>query len=134
MKRVSGHIEHLNSNEIFVFGSNLKGKHETGAAKKALEFGAVYGEGRGLFGSTYALPTVKDKIDGIRILMELQEVEVYVSEFIRFAESRPDLTFLVTEIGCGLAGFEVSEVAPFFMKAKTTDNICLPESFWKVIG
>ena len=117
------HIKSLNDGEIFVFGSNLAGAHAGGAARVALEkFGAVMGQGVGLQGQSYAIPTMQGGTETIL---------PYVEEFIRFADMHPDLTFLVTKIGCGIAGFTPKEIAPLFAGAVNVPNIHLPMDFWK---
>ena len=119
-------ISSLRNNEIFVFGSNLGGFHGGGAARVALDrFGAVWGQGVGLQGSSYAIPTMHGGVDVIK---------PYVDDFIAFAQSRPDLKFLVTRIGCGIAGFAVEEIAPLFADAIAVENIILPEDFVKVLS
>ena len=116
------HIKSLNENEIFVFGSNLAGAHAGGAARMAVEkFGAVMGQGVGLQGQSYAIPTMQG--DPSTILP-------YVEEFIHFADMHPELTFLVTRIGCGIAGFTPREIAPLFAGAVEVNNIHLPMDFW----
>lgn len=96
---------------IFVFGSNLAGRHGAGAALVALRrHGAVLGQGRGLFGNSYALPTVDEALRPL----SLAEVAEEVGHFIDVADARPDLTFQVTRVGCGIAGFKDSEIAPLF--------------------
>ena len=121
-KRISpSWINSLEKNEIFVFGSNLQGMHGGGAARVALEqFGAVWGQGTGLQGQSYAIPTMHGGVDVIA---------PYVNDFIAFAKEHPELKFLVTEIGCGIAGFSVSEMAPLFKEALDITNIYLPERF-----
>ncbi len=117
------HITSLKSNEIFVFGSNLAGAHAGGAAYLAYQrFGAVMGQGVGLQGQSYAIPTMQGGPDTILL---------YVEEFIRFADMHPELTFLVTRIGCGIAGFTPAEIAPLFAGAIEVGNIHLPMDFWK---
>ena len=99
-------ITELKENEIFVFGSNLQGMHGGGAARLAYEkFGAIWGQGVGLQGQSYGIPTMHGGVDAIK---------PYVDEFIEFAKSHPELTFLVTRIGCGIAGFRDEEIAPLF--------------------
>ena len=111
-------ITELQPNEIFVFGSNLRGMHGGGAAYVAYrKFGAVMGQGVGLQGQSYAIPTMQGGVETIR---------PYVDEFIAFAKSRKDLTFLVTRIGCGIAGFRDEEIAPLFAAAHEVENIVLP--------
>ena len=114
-------ITELRSDEIFVFGSNLAGMHGGGAAYAAWrKFGAIMGQGVGLQGQSYAIPTMQGGVETIR---------PYVDEFIAFAKAHPELFFYVTRIGCGIAGFRDEEIAPLFTAAKGVPNICLPESF-----
>jgi hypothetical protein len=121
-----GHISKLEPGEIFVFGSNLSGSHGGGAARVALNnFGAVWGQGVGLQGQSYGIPTMHGGVDAIR---------PYVDEFIEFAKSHPELFFYVTRIGCGIAGFRDEEIAPLFKAAVGIENICLPRSFAEVLG
>ena len=119
-------ITSLQPGEIFVFGSNLQGMHGGGAARMAFEkFGAIWGKGVGLQGQTYAIPTMQGGVETIR---------PYVEEFISFAKEHEELTFLVTPIGCGIAGFKAWDIAPLFKEAIAEENIVLPESFEKVIA
>ena len=114
-------ITYLNDNEVFVFGSNLGGMHGGGAARTAYEnFGAVWGEGVGHFGKTYAIPTMQGGVETIK---------PYVDQFIAYAAEHPELTFYVTRIGCGIAGFRDEEIAPLFKGCIDMDNVVLPESF-----
>ena len=118
-------ITELRPDEVFVFGSNLAGMHGGGAAYVAYrKFGAVMGCGVGLQGQSYAIPTMQGGVDTI---------EPYVTEFIAFARQHPGLFFYVTRIGCGIAGFRDEEIAPLFTEAIGIDNICLPESFRKLL-
>lgn len=118
-------ITQLAENEIFVFGSNLAGRHGGGAARTALEhFGAVWGNGTGLQGQSYAIPTMHGGTDAIR---------PYVDQFIQFAAAHREYTFLVTRVGCGIAAFSPAEIAPLFAKAIDIDNIILPKDFVDVI-
>lgn len=118
-------IKSLKEDEIFVFGSNLRGAHGGGAARAALDkFGAIWGQGVGLQGQSYAIPTMQGGVETIR---------PYVDEFIRFAQSHPNLFFYVTPIGCGIAGFTEQEIAPLFKEALPVENICLPEVFVKIL-
>jgi len=121
-------ITTLTSNEIFVFGSNISGRHGKGAAKTAMGWGAIYGQGNGLQGRTYGIPT--KAADVIRVL-SIVEIKRYVDEFIEFAINNPQLTFLVTEIGCGLAGYNPKDIAPLFQNAIDIENIHLPHRFWR---
>lgn len=128
LRIIPGYISSLAPNEIFVFGSNLAGHHCSGAAGMAREkFGAVWGQGVGLQGQCYAIPTMQGGIDTIR---------PYVDNFLQFARVHKELLFLVTEIGCGKAGFVVDEIAPLFYRAivEDIDNVFLPLSFYKVYG
>lgn len=119
-------ISELKPNEIFVFGSNLAGMHAGGAAHVACEkFGAIWGQGVGLQGQSYAIPTMQGGVDTI---------EPYTKEFIAFAKSHPEYTFLVTPIGCGIAGFTAEEIAPLFFHAMDVENILLPEEFAEIVN
>ena len=121
----SERISQLAPNEVFVFGSNLVGMHGGGAARVARErFGAVMGQGVGLQGQSYAIPTMQGGVETI---------QPYVDEFIDFAKAHPELKFLVTPIGCGIAGFAVAEIAPLFAAAIDVENIILPRPFVNVI-
>jgi hypothetical protein len=101
----------LRMTDIFVFGSNIAGRHGAGAAKFAAQHhGAIYGQGIGLQGSSYGIPT---KDAAIRTL-PLPAIDQFVGEFIEFAKSRPDLTFDITPIGCGLAGYKRAQIKPMF--------------------
>ena len=118
-------ITELKDNEIFVFGSNLQGMHGGGAARIAYQkFGAVMGQGVGLQGRSYGIPTMHGGLEAIK---------PYVDEFIAFAKQHSELTFLVTLIGCGIAGFTAEEMAPLFKDATEVTNIWLPKEFWAVI-
>lgn len=130
MNRVTPWIRELADNEIFVFGSNTSGRHGKGAAKQAMRWGAKYGQATGLQGRTYGIPTVNA---GITNKLSLSKIQGFVDDFIDFAVHHPSLTFLVTEIGCGLAGWDVKDIAPMFAKAKDINNIWLPSSFWKIL-
>jgi len=114
-------ITSLAENEVFVFGSNLAGLHGGGAARLAHNrFGAIWGQGVGLQGQSYAIPTMQGGVETIK---------PYVDEFITFAKENKHLTFLVTRIGCGIAGFRDDEVAPLFKGAMDLDNVVLPREF-----
>lgn len=118
-------IDTLEEHEIFVFGSNLAGRHGGGAVRAAnMKFGAEWGVGVGLTGQTYAIPTMQGGVETIK---------PYVDEFIRFAQENPGLKFLVTRIGCGIAGFKDEEIAPLFDKAMQVPNIYLPETFFNIL-
>lgn len=121
-------ITELRDGEIFVFGSNESGIHGKGAAKTALKWGAKWGQPSGIQGNTYGIPTVKKNISG---KLPLEKIGRHVETFIDFARRKPSFIFLVTEIGCGLAGWTVKDIAPLFLGAKDVENIYLPKSFWR---
>ena len=113
-----GWIERLAENEVFVFGSNAEGRHGGGAARTAFErFGAAWGEPRGLHGQSYAIVTTS----GLGVIMK------EVAAFLEFARAQPELRFLVTPIGTGIAGHRVDEIAPLFEAAP--ENVVLPAEF-----
>lgn len=121
----SSRIDQLERNEIFVFGSNLEGRHMGGAARVAnMKFGAVWGVGVGMTGKTYAIPTMHGGVESIR---------PYVDQFIEFAKSHTDFHFLVTRIGCGIAGFKDEEIAPLFKQALGVMNVYLPKDFYDIL-
>lgn len=122
IKMTPEQINHLEQDEVFVFGSNLDGNHAGGAARTALKWGAIMGQGEGLQGKTYAIPTM---------FKTVEEIRPYVNRFIEFAKDNPFKRFLVTKIGCGIAGFKSEEIEPLFedvIKFKIP-NICLPEEW-----
>lgn len=119
-------IVSLEPDEVFVFGSNLAGFHGGGAARAAYKkFGAIWGQGVGIQGQSYAIPTMQGGVETIA---------PYVDEFIEYAKEHPEKRFLVTEIGCGIAGFSPEEMAPLFRDAVDVENISLPKRFWDVIS
>lgn len=121
----SDRIDTLEKDEFFVFGSNLAGHHMGGAARAAhMKFGAEWGIGVGLTGQSYAIPTMQGGVETIK---------PYVNQFIEFAKNNPDMKFLVTRIGCGIAGFKDEDIAPLFKKAVAISNIYLPRDFYKVL-
>lgn len=110
--------------EIFVFGSNLAGRHGAGSALEAVKYhGAKHGRGWGHFGNSYAIPT-KDR--HLRVL-PLQLIDQFVRGFVAFAKAHPEYTFNVVAIGCGLAGYRPDQIAPFFEDAPP--NVQLPREF-----
>lgn len=121
----SSRIDQLEQDEIFVFGSNLDGHHMGGAARVAnMKFGAVWGVGVGMTGKTYAIPTMQGGVESIR---------PYVDQFIEFAKRHTDFHFLVTRIGCGIAGFKDEEIAPLFKLALGIKNVYLPKEFYDIL-
>lgn len=114
------------SDRVFVFGSNLAGRHGKGAALFAKrERGAVYGQGVGYQGNSYAIPTKDEKLR----IIPLATIRGYVNDFVSFAQSRPDLKFQLTPIGCGLAGYKYSEIGWMFRDAP--ENVDIPQEFRK---
>lgn len=118
------YITELRENEVFVFGSNLAGHHCGGAARVARKlFGAKQGQGVGMQGQSYAIPTMQGGVETIK---------PYVDEFIEFARNHPELTFYVTRIGCGIAGFTDEQIAPLFKETHSLMNVIIPQSFFEV--
>lgn len=113
-----GRIELTEDNEIFVFGSNAQGFHLAGAAKNALQnYGAKYGQGHGLQGRSYAI----DTMSGLEVITN------EVKKFIAFAKDNPDKQFILTPIGCGIAGYDAQDIAPLFDNIPS--NVVLPKEF-----
>lgn len=131
MRISSENIIELKDNEIFVFGSNLSGRHGKGAAKQAMSFGAIYGQAVGLQGNTYAIPTVNYTITKP---LSIEEIQFFIDDFIQFAKEQSQYKFLVTAIGCGLAYYEPEDIAPLFKNALNIENIYLPERFLKILN
>lgn len=137
MRYTPDNITKLEPNEIFVFGSNTGGRHGAGAARTALDkFGAIYGQGEGLQGQSYGLPTVHDRtyyLDTMSIL----DIKKYVYNFLETTRNHKDLTFLVTQVGCGLGGWTVDDIAPIFSSViefpEKYGNVVLPKQFVEVI-
>lgn len=116
--------ERLPRDSIFVFGSNLQGRHMGGAARTALRnYGAIMGVGVGLQGQSYAIPTMEG----------LETIRLYVDQFIMMTDIMNYCKFYVTRIGCGIAGYSDEDIAPLFAKAFGKKNVYLPESFVKVL-
>ena len=125
MKYTPENITSLGEDEVFVFGSNLAGCHCGGAARVARErFGAIMGQGVGMQGQSYAIPTMQGGVETIK---------PYVDDFIALAREWDQTTFYVTRIGCGIAGFKDEEIAPLFAEALSLYNVRLPESFVKIL-
>lgn len=123
-------VTSLEPNEVFVFGSNEAGRHGRGAAKLALKFGAKYGKGIGISGQTYGIPTKDSNIK----TLHLGAIQGYVQDFKRYVKKHPEKKFIITEIGCGLAGFKPEQIAPMFKEIKDLPNITLPKKFWSIIN
>lgn len=121
-------ITKLRSNEVFVFGSNLAGIHGKGAARDALAFGATHGLGFGFSGQTFAIPTKDRKLK----TRPIEAIATDVAAFLGYAKQMDYFVFLVTPIGCGLAGYSPKEIAPLFKGAPP--NVILPEEFRKVLA
>lgn len=126
----SGNFPQPEPGEIFVFGSNRAGRHGAGAARHAFKnFGAIYGKGEGRMGESYALPT----LDGDLSQLTLEQIEKEsVARFLSYARAHPEEKFFVTPVGCGLAGFKISEIAPMFRDAPK--NCRLPAEFKAVLA
>lgn len=123
-------ISELNSNQIFVFGSNLLGKHGGGAAKTAADkFGAKEGVGFGPTGQSYAIPTKRNFSE----TLNLDVIAIYVKKFCIYAKQKNKEEFLVTEIGCGLAGLSPNDIAPMFIPAIALPNVHMSARFWNII-
>lgn len=130
MRITPENITSLKEDEVFVFGSNLAGVHGAGAAKQAREqFGAVFGTGIGLQGQSYAIPTKNQFI----MTMSLRRIKPFVLAFIVFATRFPEKKFMVTQIGCGHAGYTPEDIASMFEGAVDVKNIWLPESFLRIL-
>ena len=120
-----GRIENLEVNEIFVFGSNANGFHSGGAAAHAMRnFGAIWGRGEGPQGQSYAIPTMEG----------IAEMHEAIKRFTMYAAEHPNMRFLVTRIGCGIAGYSATQIAPLFKECINLENVALPSDFWEVLG
>lgn len=118
------------NNSVFVFGSNLSGIHGAGAALRAYKHhGATWGQGEGHMGQSYGIPTKGyfNEMTGRFAILKLWEINAHVGVFKMFAHSRPDLTFNLTPIGCGHAGYHPSYIAPMFRGCP--QNVKLPRDF-----
>lgn len=114
----------LPENTIFVFGSNLAGLHQGGAAKTALKyFGAFWGSGRGWSGQSYAIPTMNEHAQSL----PLSQIKHYVDDFKIYTANHPKNMYFVTPIGCGIAGYQIAEIAPLF--SGISNNVIFPQSF-----
>lgn len=127
-------ISSLKPGEIFVFGSNLEGLHAGGAAKFALNFGAEWGNGVGIQGQTYAIPTLSHPGGTQEHMLPVSTIGKFVRQFIDYAKAHPENHFYVTPIGCGIAGFTPAQIAPLFKGALNLENVSLPADFIKVLN
>lgn len=125
LKYTPENITELEPDDIFVFGSNLAGMHLGGAARTAVEkFGAIMGQGVGIQGQSYAIPTMQGGVDTIK---------PYVDQFIDLAREWDQNTFYITRIGCGIAGFRDEEIAPLFRDALSLYNVRLPRRWVEIL-
>lgn len=132
IKETPENIQKLDNNQIFVFGSNIYGRHGKGAAKLArTKFGAINGEGEGLFGQSYAIPTKDAALQPLPLKMIKSSIDVFLNKVMNDHKNH----YLVTEIGCGLAGFSPKQIAPFFQPVfdHNIKNISLPQRFIQVL-
>ena len=124
-------IQELKENQIFVFGSNMNGNHSGGAARLAVEkFGAVMGQAEGLQGQSYAIPTLDKDMEKVTE----EELVVALGNFRHYAEEHPEKEFLLTKIGCGIAGFNANYMAYMILRANLPSNVTLPVEFTRIKG
>lgn len=117
-------IKDLPEDTVFVFGSNMAGTHQGGAAKTALlNFGAMKGVGRGWSGQSFAIPTMNEHLQQ----MPLSQIQHYVDDFKIYTKNHPKTKYFITAVGCGVAGYTVEEIAPMFKGI--SHNVILPVSF-----
>jgi len=124
-------LDVLLPHEVFVYGANPEYRHGKGAALTAMhQFGAIYGKPGGLQGQSYGIVT-KELRYKTHPPVTLAQVREGIRRFVAFSQTRPDLVFYVTKIGCGLAGFRVEEIARIFHQEipEPLDNVVLPEAF-----
>lgn len=122
-------ITSLQPNEVFVFGANERGIHGAGAAKLALQWGAKMGQ-YGYMGRTYGIPTKDTNIK----TLPLQVISRYIDNFLATAKINSFEIYLVTEIGCGLAGYTPEQIAPLFGRFHIPDNVRLPQRFIDILA
>lgn len=119
------YIDSLLPGQVFVFGSNTLGYHTGGASATARKkFGAIWGQAEGLQGQSYAIP-----VDYGKNVRKDEDVKAGVERFVDFAKEHTDFVFLVTRVGCGIAGYKDEEMALFFKETLTLKNVHLPKSF-----
>lgn len=111
--------EHLTDPRVvFVFGSNTAGRHGKGAAKVAKDrYGAQYGRAEGHMGRSYGIPTKGERDDSTLYPLSLPEIRRHIESFLIYARRHSELTFIVTAVGCGLAGYEPRQIGPMFREA-----------------
>lgn len=126
-------ITHLEPHQVMTFGSNLLGLHKGGAAKDAMDFGAVMRVAVGLQGQTYALPTKANFKVSLPLYEGPTNIKREVDDFLEFTETRPDLEFLVTKVGCKRASYTVEQIAPLFKRALELPNVVLPREFHEIL-
>lgn len=117
------YIDRLLDNQVFVFGSNSLGYHTGGASKMARRFGAIWGQAEGIQGQSYAIPVDFGKGN------MAPDIQPYIDRFIAYAKNHPENHFLVTRVGCGIAGYTDKEMAKYFREALSMNNVSLPRSF-----
>ena len=123
-------IEQLQENEVFVFGSNENGNHAGGAARVAVEkFGAVMGQAEGMQGQSYAIPTLDKEMKQV----SEEALREYIERFRKYADEHKELTFYMTKIGCGIAGFDVEYMAKVMKSFDFSFNVVMPKEFYKII-
>lgn len=126
MKYTPAYIKELKPNQVIVFGSNLEGRHGAGLARACLKWGAIYGVSKGRQGKTYAIPT-KDLRKGIRSI-SLEDIKGHINTLINYCEEHKEIEFLMTMIGCGLAGYTAEEISELF-PLDIPNNLILPKQF-----
>ncbi|WP_455659888.1 A1S_2505 family phage non-structural protein [Phocaeicola faecalis] len=124
-------IQELSENQIFVFGSNMNGNHAGGAARLAVEkFGAIMGQAEGIQGQSYAIPTLNKDMQKVTD----EELIVSLRNFKHYADEHPELTFLLTKIGCGIAGFDTNYMAYMILRTELPSNVTFPVEFTRIKG
>ena len=124
-------IQELSENQIFVFGSNMNGNHAGGAARLAVEkFGAIMGQAEGIQGQSYAIPTLGKDMQKVTD----EELIVSLRNFKHYANEHPELTFLLTKIGCGIAGFDTNYMAYMILRTELPSNVTFPVEFTRIKG
>lgn len=130
-KKTPDSVTALKDNEVFVFGSNIAGIHGKGAAKTATQWGAVKGKGIGLYGQTYALPTKRVWFD--KHPLPIRSIDMYVRDLANAVRLHKNKHFIITEVGCGLAGYAPEDIAPLFHEFVLFENCSLPKRFIDVL-